>query len=489
MSRASWLIVPLAAVAVLAAAPPAHAQLDVSGEWASTFHEDLPHRGGMRLGDYTGLPLNEAGWRKAQSWDEAARSLPERQCIPHVVTYALRGPATIRFSKVVDVESGRLIAYSLVGSYGRPRTIWMDGREHPSDLAPHTWGGFSTGTWERNTLVVTTTHIKTGWLQRNGAPTSDLATMKEHFIRHGDHLLVVSFVNDPVFLSEPLVRTTNYVASPTANANAWGQCGPAQIGDELPGRAKGEVPHYLPGDLRTSRTSSRAPAFPPRALAAAAPRSIPSTAARCRSAWRPPIASSRRRRPPAPSRSAARPKPTGEVRVIPVQGNVHMLAGAGGNIAVQVGEEGVLLVDSGAGNMTDKVLAAIRQLAPTSRSATSSTRTRTPTRWAATTPSREAASGPAGAVAVKRAMARVGDRARGGADGDERADRPGHRRRPSAPGRPTPTPGTPRKCSSTAKRSSSCISRPRTPRATAWCSSAAPTSWSPATSSTSRAIR
>ncbi len=39
-----------------------------------------------------------------------------------------------------------------------------------------------------------------------------------------------------------------------------------------------------------------------------------------------------------------------------------MLAGAGGNIAVQVGDDGVLLVDSGAGTVSDKVLAAIRQL-------------------------------------------------------------------------------------------------------------------------------
>ena len=133
-----------------------------------------PHRGGMRLGDYTGLPLNEAGIRKGQAWDEDARSMRERQCVPHVVTYAMRGPANIRLSKVVDPDSGRLIAYSLQGTYGRPRTIWMDGRPHPSDLAPHTWVGFSTGKWERNTLVVTTTHVKTGWLQRNGSPTSDL---------------------------------------------------------------------------------------------------------------------------------------------------------------------------------------------------------------------------------------------------------------------------------------------------------------------------
>ena len=95
-------------VVVMAAfARPCVAQVDLSGEWAGTFYEDLPHRGGMQLGDYTGLPLNEAGWRKAQSWDEAVVATHERQCIPHIATYALRGPATIRFVKVIEPDSGR----------------------------------------------------------------------------------------------------------------------------------------------------------------------------------------------------------------------------------------------------------------------------------------------------------------------------------------------------------------------------------------------
>ncbi len=244
-------------VVLVVSATPATAQIDLSGEWGATFHEDLPHRGGMRLGDYTGLPLNEAGWRKAHSWDEAARSTPERQCIPHVVTYALRGPATIRFLKVVDPVSGQLIAYNLHGSYGRPRTIWMDGRPHPSALAPHTWAGFSTGKWDRNTLVVTTTHIKVGWLQRNGAPTSDQTTMAEYFTRYGDYLMAVTFVNDPVYLDEPFIRTSNFVLSLPSNANAWGNCGPAQIIDELGGKPKGYVPHYLPGQMTHASTQMR----------------------------------------------------------------------------------------------------------------------------------------------------------------------------------------------------------------------------------------
>ena len=51
-----------------------------------------------------------------------------------------------------------------------------------------------------------------------------------------------------------------------------------------------------------------------------------------------------------------------EVETLPVQGNVYLLAGAGGNIAVQTGDDGVLMVDTGLQPMADKVLAAIRKL-------------------------------------------------------------------------------------------------------------------------------
>ncbi len=52
----------------------------------------------------------------------------------------------------------------------------------------------------------------------------------------------------------------------------------------------------------------------------------------------------------------------GEVHVLPAQGNVYMLVGAGANITVQIGKDGVLLVDAGSAAMPDKVLAAIRKL-------------------------------------------------------------------------------------------------------------------------------
>jgi len=54
--------------------------------------------------------------------------------------------------------------------------------------------------------------------------------------------------------------------------------------------------------------------------------------------------------------------PDPAVEVIKVQGNVWMIAGAGANIAVQAGSQGIVVVDTGAGAMSDKVLAAIRTI-------------------------------------------------------------------------------------------------------------------------------
>jgi cyclase len=51
-----------------------------------------------------------------------------------------------------------------------------------------------------------------------------------------------------------------------------------------------------------------------------------------------------------------------EIHILPVQGNISMLVGAGGNITVQAGDDGILLVDSGLAAMSDKVIEAIRPL-------------------------------------------------------------------------------------------------------------------------------
>src|SRR3974377_1245641 len=189
-------------LAAFAASLPALAQVDPSGEWAPRFHEDQPERiPGPDIGDYLGLPINDTARLGGDSWDASLLTLPEHQCKPHPADYGPRGPANLRFWKEIDKDTQQLIAYHTHISWQAPeRTIWMDGRPHPPDYAPHTWQGFSTGKWGRAMLTVSTTHLKIGWIRRNGIPRSDKATLTEHWIRHGDFLTLVSIGTHPPYL-------------------------------------------------------------------------------------------------------------------------------------------------------------------------------------------------------------------------------------------------------------------------------------------------
>jgi glyoxylase-like metal-dependent hydrolase (beta-lactamase superfamily II) len=62
------------------------------------------------------------------------------------------------------------------------------------------------------------------------------------------------------------------------------------------------------------------------------------------------------------SKAAPEEPNDGEIHVFPVQGNLYTLLGDGGNIAVQTGEQGAMVVDTGSGRLADKVIAAIRTL-------------------------------------------------------------------------------------------------------------------------------
>jgi len=66
--------------------------------------------------------------------------------------------------------------------------------------------------------------------------------------------------------------------------------------------------------------------------------------------------------PPAQGRGQTPNPGNAEVHVLPVQGNVYMLVGGGGNVTIQVGDDGVLLVDTSYAQLSDKILAEIRKL-------------------------------------------------------------------------------------------------------------------------------
>jgi hypothetical protein len=124
----------------------------------------------------------------------------------------------VRIWSDVDPATQQVIAWHVYHEWqAQEQVIWMDGRPHPPAYAPHTWQGFSTGKWEGNALTVTTTHLKWAYLERNGVPRSDEATLTEHYIRHGDNLTVVQIINDPVYTAEPMIRTRDLVL----NTGIW----------------------------------------------------------------------------------------------------------------------------------------------------------------------------------------------------------------------------------------------------------------------------
>jgi hypothetical protein len=244
---------------VLAAKPAAQRQqqqqiLDIQGMWN---HGDLMTEeratlinavgGGAKIGDYTGFPLNDAGRQWVDSWMMARMEMPEHQCHPHPAQYSLWGPGNFRITNIFEPQTDRIIGMRLQGTFGRAdRTIWLDGRPHPPEYARHTWGGFSTGTWEGNMLTVDVTHLKEGWFSRNGITSDDRTTMREHYIRHDNYLTVVFIVNDPDHLEEPFIRTTQAVYDPTTQL-APTECQPFNTNVINADHPRDFVPHWLPG--------------------------------------------------------------------------------------------------------------------------------------------------------------------------------------------------------------------------------------------------
>ena len=344
----------LAAALLVLVAMPVMAQEDFTGEWGARYHEDQPERiPGPALGDYLGLPINDAARLRADSWDASIATLPEWQCRPHPADYGTRGPANLRIWKDVDTLTERVVAYHThVQWQAQERTIWMDGRPHPPVDAPHTWQGFSTGTWEGNTLVVTTTHLKEGYIRRNGVPRSDRATLVEHWSRHGDFLTLVSIIYDPVYLTEPFIRTTNWAMNPKQQIDPY----PCEVGEELD-RPSGKVPSHLPGTNPFLDDFAKENHLPVRATRGGAETAMPEFMQNPNA----PLAA------PVYPRDPAGPLPVPDaLHMQHVQGNVYMLASPSGNLTVQIGDEGLLFVDAGPADIAAEVLKQVhtRSMAP-----------------------------------------------------------------------------------------------------------------------------
>jgi len=242
------LVRTLAAVLSFTAltAVPASAQIDLSGYW--TRESDVDNGYSREVVDLLGIPVSADGRAKALSYDIASLSATERQCQMYPPFYLFTGPFPLKIWSEQDPITQKLVAWEIDGWGDRGGTkIYMDGRPHPSPYGQHTHEGFTTGSWDGNTLTAVTTHFKMGDIKRHTSFNSDRATITYRFTRYGDLLTVTGILEDPVYLAEPYVLTEIFRQGSGASGFPLTACEPIE---ELPTLHENPalVPHYLPGE-------------------------------------------------------------------------------------------------------------------------------------------------------------------------------------------------------------------------------------------------
>lgn len=238
--RIRYAMLALAVAAPLAAQPPAGgrggrggppptakamAPVDLTGYWVSIVDEDWRFRMVMPApGDYQGVPMNAASVKVANAWDPAKDEAAGELCKAFGAPALLRQPGHLHFTWQ-DNETLRMDTDA-----GTQTRLFHFGNWKDPGGAP-TLQGDSEAVWEvtrgrggaeteesptgRGSLRVTTTHLKAGYLRKNGVPYSANAGLTEDYdmIRepNGDVMLyVTAVVTDPEYLREPFIVTSQF---------------------------------------------------------------------------------------------------------------------------------------------------------------------------------------------------------------------------------------------------------------------------------------
>jgi cyclase len=337
---------------------------DFSGSWHPSRHQDsgLGTAAGA-LVDFGGIPLNDASRIYALAWPASRQTVKQQQCMGYVPPYYWYAPGNYRIWQERDPYNQRLVAIRFWSQIAQgDRTVYMDGRPHPPAYAPHTFTGFSTGKYDGDVLTVTTTHMKRGWVRANGVPQSDSATVTEHYIRHGDIITIFAVTNDPVYLAEPFTKTSLLVRQPKDPEDWLYAC---DDGEQILGRKNDDVPNFLFGQnpfVREYAEKNRVPLLGalggPETMSPDFVAKVKDTAAAEAAAKTKLLVSGAQQ-----ASRATDPTPNdGEIHTLHVAGNVYLLTGDGGNIAVQAGPQGAFVVDTGAGKLPEKTIEAIKKI-------------------------------------------------------------------------------------------------------------------------------
>ena len=205
--------------------PKASAAIDLTGYWVSVVTEDWKFRMVTpNKGEYGGVPLTPEGRRVADTWDPAKDEAAGTQCKSYGAPAIMRVPGRLH----VTWESDNTLRIDT--DAGTQTRLFHFGAAQPPAGEP-TWQGYSVAQWQYGgggrgptrvgNLKVVTTHIRPGYLRKNGVPYSANAVVTEYYDSHeapnGDRWLVVTTsVDDPVFVNAPFVTSTNFKKLPDA---------------------------------------------------------------------------------------------------------------------------------------------------------------------------------------------------------------------------------------------------------------------------------
>ena len=204
-----------------AAAPQnakAAAAFDLTGYWVSIVTEDWRYRMVTPSpGDYQGVPMTPEARKIADAWDPAKEEASGRcvQVLWSAGAVARTGTPSHHLAGRPDAAHGHRCRQA--------DPCFSFRRLEASPGGPPTLQGDSTAEWVRGggrgatdgSLKVTTSHLKAGFLRKNGVPYSENTTLTEYFdlIKepNGDPLMVVTIVTtDPTYLRQPFVITSQY---------------------------------------------------------------------------------------------------------------------------------------------------------------------------------------------------------------------------------------------------------------------------------------
>jgi hypothetical protein len=221
---------------------------DLTGYWVSIITEDWRFR--MLTpdkGDFPGVPLNPAGIALANRWDPAQDEASGEQCKSYGAAAIMRVPTRLHISWVdantlrIDTDAGKQtrMLHFVSSPAGEPAPDWAS-----TSLASHippaspSWQGYSVADWEglrqgaglitvvrgvgssqahepQGYLRVITTHLRPGYLRKNGVPYGPETSVEEYFDgfkeANGDQWLVVTtIVSDPEYLTQPFVTSSQF---------------------------------------------------------------------------------------------------------------------------------------------------------------------------------------------------------------------------------------------------------------------------------------